>query len=89
MSRAEKFIEQNTRNYSNEILRNKNESFTNVPCKGEYNPWLTPDDARNAVKIAREEMEIKSAKWLKDNIDGFFSDKNRFIREYKQAMKDE
>ena len=56
MSKAEKFIQDCTRNCSNEILRNGNESFTNIPRKGEYHPWLTPDQARRAVEIAREEM---------------------------------
>ena len=56
MNKAEKFIQEHTRNCSNEILRNGNESFTNIPFKGEYNPWLTPDQAKKAVEIAREEV---------------------------------
>jgi hypothetical protein len=100
MSRAEKFIQDCTRNCSNEILRNGNESFTNIPFKGEYNPWLTPDQARRAVEIAKEEIY----EWLRDNI---FEDKyldlrkmgieyafygykvDTLINDLKQAMKDE
>lgn len=67
MSKAEKFINDCTRNYSNEILRNMNESFTNIPRKGEYNPWLTPDQALRAVEIAKEEAIEDVIKWLKKN----------------------
>lgn len=50
MSKAEKFIQDYTRNCSNEMaLGNKDGSKL-------YNAWLTPDDAKCAVEIAREEM---------------------------------
>lgn len=67
MNKAEKFIQNYTRTCSNEILRNKNKSFTNIPRKSEYNPWLTPDQARKAVEIAREETIDKVVEWLKKN----------------------
>lgn len=66
MSKAEKFISDCIRNYSNEILRNMNESFTNIPRKGEYNPWLTPDQARRAVEITKEETLLEVATWIND-----------------------
>jgi len=44
MSKAGKFIQEYTRNCSNEIV-----------C-GICEPWLTPDQARKAVEIAREEI---------------------------------
>lgn len=66
MSKAGKFIEDYTRQCSNEILRNENESFTNIPRKGEYNPWLTPDQARRAVEIEREETLLEVAAWIND-----------------------
>ena len=51
MSKAEKFIGDCTRNCSN---------YTGVINKktyeGYYVPWLTPDQARKAVEIAREEV---------------------------------
>ena len=49
MSKAEKFIQDYTRNCSNEFEPQKAPPSV-------YNPWLTPDQARRAVEIAREEM---------------------------------
>ena len=94
MSKAEKFIQDYTRNCSNEILRNGNESFTNIPRKGEYNPWLTPDQARKAVEIAREETYDKIWHWLAEHINDYVLEgKGRNIDlmfdDIKQAMKDE
>ena len=90
MSKAEKFIQDYTRNCSNEILRNGNESFTNIPCKGEYNPWLTPDQARKAVEIAREEIIDKTLDFLKDKLyeSGYIGIMD-LCDEYIKAMKDE
>ena len=95
MSKAEKFIQDYTRNCSNQ-------SKWDVPNKSiiYIQPWLTPDDARKAVEIAREEIY----EWLSNNV---FEDKyldlrkmgieNAFygykvdtlINDLKQAMKDE
>ena len=59
MSKAEKFIHDYTRNCSN---------YTGVinkkTCEGYYVPWLTPDQARRAVEIAREEAVEKACEWL-------------------------
>jgi len=52
MSRAEKFIEENTRNCSNEIIIPTQDGCSYT--KG-YEPWLTPDHARKVAEIAREE----------------------------------
>lgn len=86
MSRAEKFIEVNTRNCSNEIgychnkTRNHNHVFYN---------WLTPDQARKAVEIAREEIY----EWLRINLCDYFDaprkDYDICINDLKQSMKDE
>ena len=64
MSNAEKFIQDYTRNCSNEIL---------IPLKDNmgyytesYTPWLTPDQARSAVGIAREEALLEVAAWIND-----------------------
>jgi hypothetical protein len=94
MSKAEKFIQDYTRNCSNEILRNGNESFTNIPRKGEYHPWLTPDQARRAVKIAREETYNKIWHWLAEHINDYViegkgRDIDLMFDDIKQAMKDE
>lgn len=86
MSRAEKFIQDYTRNCSNQSkwgVETPNKSIIYVQ------PWLTPDDARRAVEIAREEVIEKACKWLQCHyrvIDGEVED---FIWSLKQAMKDE
>ena len=49
MSKAEKFIQDCTRNCSNEFEPQKAPPSV-------YNPWHTPDQARRAVEIAREEI---------------------------------
>ena len=58
MSKAEKFIQNCTRDCSNEIgyCHNKTRNHNHV-----FYPWLTPDQARRAVEIAREEtlQEVK------------------------------
>ena len=54
MSNAEKFIQDYTRNCSNEIEG------------GIYHEWLTPDQARRAVEIAREETLLEVAAWIND-----------------------
>ena len=54
MSRAEKFIQEHTRNCSNLMqIPTLDEKGNIVP---QAHPWLTPDQARKAVEIAREEM---------------------------------
>lgn len=60
MSRAEKFISDCTMNCSNELGAIEGIEGTRVIS---YHEWLTPDQARRAVEIAREEM----IEWLKDN----------------------
>jgi hypothetical protein len=62
MSKAEKFIQDYTNHCSNEIEWNV-EGLTSH----DYAPWLTPDQALNAVEIAREEMIEKFICWLNDN----------------------
>lgn len=81
MSKAEKFIQNWTRNCSNVC------SYNSLECEI---PWLTPDQARRAVEIAREEIY----KWLENNLSAYDAcdnsiEKNRLLKELKQAMKDE
>lgn len=96
MSRAEKFIEDCTRNCSNVV------AYSGIIEGSElrYHEWLTPDQARKAVEIAREEIY----EWLNNNV---FEDKyldlrkigieyafygykvETLISDLKQAMKDE
>ena len=80
MSRAEKFIQDYTRNCSNEM-----ESPLYANPKLNFYPWLTPDQARTAVEIAREEMMEKVCYFL----DGYAFIPTYVINELKQAMKDE
>jgi hypothetical protein len=66
-----------------------------------YNAWLTPDDAKCAVEIAREEVIEKVCSFIDDNIAeyidvrGYTGDTfidvecDKFINDLKQAMKDE
>ena len=92
MSKAEKFIQDYTRNCSNEM-----ESPLYANPKLNFYPWLTPDQARRAVEIAREEMIEKACAYLdlhcndvktEDNgIAGWID--NEFINNFRQAMKDE
>ena len=60
MSRAEEFIQENTRNCSQ---LHYNSACTLRHC-------ITPDQAKEAVEIAREEMIEKTLDFLKDNLYG-------------------
>jgi len=71
MSKAEKFIQLNTKKYSNE---------TRVTI-GRHNyleiqPWLTPEQALTAVDIAREEL----VEWLEENLDKYIYITGEFAR---------
>jgi len=83
MREAEKFIQDCTRNCSNEFEPQKAPPSV-------YNPWLTPDDARMAVEIAREEMIEKAyaafCKVCKLNCN---HRECYYLNNFKQAMKDE
>ena len=84
MSRAEKFIQDCTKNCSNQIahwdIGGKN-------VKPIYSRWLTPDQARKAVEIAREEVIEKVCMYLNEHRNGVIDDE--YIINLKQAMKDE
>ncbi len=86
MNKAEKYIEDYTRHCSNEM------SLENNDGSKLYNAWLTPDQARNAVEIAKEEMLDKVCEYIASNMrcDGYtLQTKSKFIKDLKQAMKDE
>lgn len=91
MSRVEKFIEEHTRNCSN--------VFINPQLGGteENHPWLTPDQARKAVEIAREEV-IEKACDAYCKVCGHYSHTTPthicrkacdYYKNFKQTMKDE
>ena len=88
MSKAENFIRNHTSNCSNVVA-----------CSGmiegggfRYHKWLTPDQARRAVEIAREEIY----EWLNSHSENYVYywmdeefGKDDMINDLKQAMKDE
>lgn len=87
MSKAEKFIQDSTMNCSNQIINGN--YGTIIP---HFTPWLTPDQARKVVEIAREEMIEKVCEYIASNMrcDGYtLQTKSKFIKDLKQAMKDE
>ena len=89
MSKAEKFIQDYTRNCSNELCAVEDRFGKKVIS---YHEWLTPDQARRAVEIAREEMIEKGIEFLKDHLEGydiFGSDIERSVESFKLTMKDE
>lgn len=99
MSRAEKFIQDYTKNCSNELCAVEDRFGKKVIS---YHEWLTPDDTRKAVEIAREEMIEKAQDWIADtfkydgseDFNGGDNDAmsmllDDFTEYIKQAMKDE
>jgi hypothetical protein len=84
MSKAEEFIKKNTNQLSNE------DGF-------DYIPWLTPDDARKAVEIAREEVIEQTVEWLTKHAIKYYINSKGFlgteelVKDYKliMSMKDE
>ena len=91
MSKAEKFIQDCTRNCSNEYLADsKPDGLGGYISRRNFSPWLTPDQARKAVEIARKEIYD----WLENNLALYdacdsFLEKCRLLKDLKQAMKDE
>lgn len=79
MSRAEQFIRDYTSNCYNY------NSYAQTPI-----PWLTPDQARRAVEIAREEIIEKTLDFLKDKLyeSGYIGIMD-LCDEYIKAMRDE
>ena len=99
MSKAEKFISDCTRNCSNELIAVESKDGKEVIS---YHEWLTPDQARRAVEIAREEMVEKTQVWIEftfkyDGSEDFNGGDNDamsmllddFTEYIKQATKDE
>ena len=81
MSKAEKFIQDNTKRCSD--------------CVRPFEEWLTPEEARRAVEIAREE-ELEYVKYQLDlrlpetlDYNGVQVDREGFINDFIKAIKDE
>lgn len=90
MSKVEKFIQDCTRNCSNVV------AYSGMIEGSElrYHEWLTPDQARKAVEIAREEMIDKFYDWLRSNATYIHPRKGTeecitTLDKLKEAMKDE
>lgn len=87
MSNAEKFISDCTMYCSNDYR----------DAEGNIHPWLTPDQARKAVEIAREEVIEKTVDWLTKHAKKYYFNKERYlgtdelVEDYKliMSMKDE
>jgi predicted AAA+ superfamily ATPase len=98
MSKAEKFISDCTRNCSNELIAVESRAGKEVVS---YHDWLTPDQARRAVEIAKNEMAERACSFIADNIGEYIElkhassttffevDGDRFVHDLKQTMKDE
>ena len=90
--RVEKYISDCTRNCSNELIAVESRAGKEVVS---YHEWLTPDQARKAVEIAREEtlQEVKEKllMMLNTSIDNkhFFEQLDDYIEELEEAIKDE
>lgn len=65
MSKAEKFINEHTRNCSNELIAVESKDGKEVIS---YHEWISPDQARRAVEIARKEMIEKACRGYCDDI---------------------
>jgi len=63
MSKAEKFIQDYTKNCSNELCAVEDRFGKKVIS---YHKWLTPDQARRAVEIAMEEVIEKAIGWIEE-----------------------
>ena len=92
MSKAEEFIKAKTRIGSN-TTKGWRRNGVSIPS---YSlPWLTPDQARKAVEIAREEVIEKVCEFLDNDLccyikaQDFAIEHQRLDNDIKQAMKDE
>lgn len=79
MSKAEKFIQLNTKKYSNEtrVTIGRNSYW-------EKQPWLTPEQALRAVEIARKEVIDKAWNYINSQLN-LPSD---FEQHFRNAMKE-
>lgn len=88
MSKAEEFIKAKTRIGSN-TTKGWRRNGVSIPS---YSlPWLTPDNAKCAVEIAREEAIEQTVEWLTKHVKKYFN-KDRYlgtdelVEDYKLIM---
>jgi len=96
MSKAEKFIQEHTKVCSNEIEWEEG----GLTCH-DYASWLTSDQARKAVEIAKEELLEEICVWIKHlqvkptyfDVDWlqreWYFERDKLIKDLKQVMKGE
>lgn len=75
MSKSEKFIQDYTRNGSNQMV-----GWNNGEVKIICQPWLSPDCVRKALEIQFEEI----CEYIRDNLYGDMS-----VEEFIKKMKEE
>lgn len=63
MSKAEKYIQDYTSRCSNELIAVESRAGKEVIS---YHEWLTPDQARRAVELEREEVIDKVIGWIEE-----------------------
>ena len=87
MNKAEKFIEEHTSNSINTIQCYDGDCNPQVI----YKPWITPDQARKAVEIAKEELIEKTLDFLKDKLyeSGYTGGIMDLCDEYIKTIKNE
>lgn len=94
MSKAEKFIQDCTRNCSNEYLTDsKPDGLGGYISRRKFSPWLTPDHARCVAEIAREETIKDVCELIRNNILEYCSttteiDIETFIYDMKKILED-
>ena len=65
MKAVEEYIEEYTKNCSNEYLTDSKPNGLGgyISCR-KFTPWLTPEHARSVAEIAREETIKEVCEWL-------------------------
>ena len=90
MRKAEKFIQDYTRNCSNELCAVEDRFGKKVIS---YHEWLTPDQARSAVEIAKEEMIEKACDIIRHKYGHYHYLRGditeELIKEFVKAMQNE
>lgn len=67
MSKVEEYIEQHTRWASNRIIHSEEGTFTDIPTMNECHSWITPKEAREVTRIAKEETIEEIEKYLNEH----------------------
>lgn len=67
MKAVEEYIKNYTRNCCNEFSETKSDGLGGYISRKGFAPWLTPDEAMKAAKIAREETIKEVCEYLSKN----------------------